>query len=89
MPIEVSKPMVEYCFSKIPCAVLVSGTLSTAHNFNFIKNRLGLDSDELETKPLEGRFASPFSYENQTRLFVPTDLPDPSDPLFAEYITTP
>ena len=46
LPIEVSKPMLEYCFKKIPCTVLVSGTMTTAHDFSFIRGRLGLDSDD-------------------------------------------
>ena len=89
MPIEVSEAMVEYCFSKIPSTILVSGTLSTAHNFNFIKHRLGLDSEELPCEPLEGSFPSPFDYETQSMLLIPSDLPDPSSPSFAELISDP
>lgn len=89
LPIVVSRPMLDFCFKKIDCCILVSGTLTTRKNFSFIKNRLGLDSDELETTPLEGRFPSPFNYERQARLFIPTDLPDPASPLFAEGIARP
>lgn len=89
MPIEVAESMIEYCFSKTNCAVLVSGTLSTADNFNFIKNRLGLDRQDLVAAPIEGRFESPFSYKEQARLLVPMDLPDPTSPTFIDLILEP
>lgn len=89
LPIEVSQPMLDYCFKKIPSTILVSGTLTTAKNFNFIKNRLGLNSDEIVPAPLEGRFASPFDYKSQARLFIPTDIPDPANPAFAEKVSEP
>lgn len=89
LPIVVAKPMLDYCFKKIECAILVSGTLTTRKNFNFIKDRLGLNSDELEVKPLEGRFPSPFNYQEQARLFIPTDIPDPTSPMFTDAIAGP
>ncbi|HPT46103.1 MAG TPA: helicase C-terminal domain-containing protein [Candidatus Rifleibacterium sp.] len=89
LPIEVAKPMLEYCFKKIPCTVLVSGTMTTAHDFSFIRGRLGLDNAELTPKPLEERFSSPFNYQVQARLFIPTDLPDPASPVFAEKVSDP
>lgn len=89
LPIEVSRAMIEYCFKKIPSTILVSGTLTTAKNFSFIKNRLGLDNEEIEPQPLEGRFPSPFDYQKQARLFIPTDIPDPASPIFAEKVSGP
>lgn len=89
LPIEVSKAMIEYCFKKIPSTILVSGTLTTAKNFSFIKNRLGLDNEEIEPQPIEGRFPSPFNYQQQARLFIPTDIPDPASPIFAEKVSGP
>ncbi len=89
LPIVVSRPMLDYCFKKIDCCILVSGTLTTRKNFNFIRDRLGLDSDDLDTRPLEGRFPSPFNYERQARLFIPTDIPDPASPMFTEAVAGP
>ncbi len=89
MPIEVAESMVEYCFSKTSSAILVSGTLSTAENFSFIKNRLGLDRKDLVAAPIEGRFTSPFCYKEQARLMVPTDIPEPNSPLFIQGLLEP
>jgi ATP-dependent DNA helicase DinG len=89
LPIVVARPMLDYCFKKIESAILVSGTLTTRKNFSFIKNRLGLNSEELEHTPEEGRFASPFNYADQARLFIPTDIPEPSSPAYAEMVAQP
>ena len=88
-PIDVSGPMKEKCFTKIPSVVLVSGTLSTGNDFSFIKSRIGLDDPEIDPPPIEGRFPSPFDYRRQTCLLVPTDLPEPSQPGFPEATVDP
>jgi ATP-dependent DNA helicase DinG len=88
-PIEVGEAMREYCFKPISSVILVSGTLSTQNHFEFIKQRLGMDSAELDPAPIEGRFSSPFDYAHQARLFIPTDLPEPSDPSFSEATCDP
>ena len=89
LPITVSQQMIDYCFSKIPCTVMLSGTMTTGGNFNFLKSRLGLTDDEISENLIEGRFQSPFDYKEQSRLFVPSDLPDPSSSLFVEQCTQP
>ena len=89
LPIIISQQMQDYCFSKIPCTVMVSGTMTTGGNFNFLKKRLGLDSTETENVLIEGSYKSPFNYQEQSRLFIPSDLPDPSSSLFIEAATRP
>ncbi|GAB4282611.1 MAG: ATP-dependent DNA helicase DinG [Candidatus Rifleibacteriota bacterium] len=89
LPIVVARPMLDFCFKPIKSAILVSGTLTTRKDFSFIKNRLGLNSDELDNKPLEGRFPSPFNYAQQARLFIPTDIPDPSSCSYTDMVARP
>jgi ATP-dependent DNA helicase DinG len=89
LPIVVARPMLDYCFKPMQSCILVSGTLTTRKNFSFIKERLGLDSEELETVPHEGRFASPFDYAEQARLLIPTDIPDPGSPSYAQLLAQP
>lgn len=89
LPIVVSRQMLDYCFKRIDSAILVSGTLTARKNFSFIKDRLGLDSEELTTRPKEGSFPSPFNYAKQARLFIPTDIPDPTSPSYAELVAKP
>ena len=89
LPIEISQQMIDYCFTKIPCTIMVSGTMTTGGNFNFLKNRLGLFHQEIADCLIEGRYKSPFDYQQQSRLFIPSDLPDPSSSLFVEQATQP
>lgn len=75
-PIDVSQPLREHLFSRLRAAVLTSATLSVAGSFEFVRDRLGLDDAE------EIQVASPFDYEEQGVLFLPGDLPEPSEPPF-------
>lgn len=66
-------------FDRTDSAVLTSATLKVASSFSYFQKALGLEDREdliLDT------FESPFDYESQARLFVPNDLPDPTDPNF-------
>jgi ATP-dependent DNA helicase DinG len=80
-PIELGPVLREALFSRIETTVLTSATLTTRNRFDFMRRRLGLDEGglaELE-HPLEISehvVASPFDFQNQSLLMVPTDLPD-------------
>ena len=54
--------------------VLTSATLSSAGNFRFIRERLGLDKSE------EMIAESIFDFENQAVLYLPPQMPDPRSP---------
>lgn len=70
-PIDVSGILDDKLFAKVDTVVLTSATLSSAGNFSFIRERLGLDSAE------ELMAESIFDYENQTCLYLPAKMPDP------------
>jgi Rad3-related DNA helicase len=54
--------------------ILTSATLRTGTDFRFIKDRLGAaDAEELAV-------GSPFDYESQVLLYLPTDIPEPNQP---------
>lgn len=52
--------------------VMTSATLSVDGDFTYVKEHAGLEN------PLTCSVGSPFDYERQARLYLPTDLPDPS-----------
>jgi len=58
---------------KIPSLIFTSATLTVSKDFGFIKNRLGLK--EAKTLLLH----SPFDFGKQAVLYIPTDLPMPTD----------
>ena len=75
-PIDVSSIMRERLFSGETAhpvtAVLASATLSVNGKFDYIARRLGIDTfDSLDV-------GTPFDYQAQSVLYIPTSLPDPS-----------
>ena len=73
-PIDVSGLLQDKLFEKVPTVILTSATLSSAGNFNFIRERLGLDSAE------EMIAESIFDFQNQAVLYLPPQMPDPRSP---------
>ena len=74
-PIEVSSLLAAALEST--AAVFVSATLTVGGSFQHFRARLGLDNaDELAV-------GSPFDYQRNARLYLPTDLPDPDQADFA------
>jgi ATP-dependent DNA helicase DinG len=76
-PIDVSGLLQDKLFEKVPTVVLTSATLSSAGNFNFIRERLGLDQAE------EMIAESIFDFANQAVLYLPPSMPDPRSPQWA------
>jgi ATP-dependent DNA helicase DinG len=77
-PVNVSNTLKSRLFGQVPAIILTSATLAANHSFSFLRSRLGLDSDEVDVDELE--VASPFDYPNRALVYLPRDLPDPSDP---------
>jgi ATP-dependent DNA helicase DinG len=77
-PIEVSGILSEKLFEKVAPVILTSATLSSAGNFNFIQERLGLCEAETLVAP------SSFDYTEQAVMYLPPHLPDPRAPQWAE-----
>ena len=76
-PIEVGQILRECLWSKTETAVLTSATLAVGGEFNYIRQRLGIDHARESVVP------SHFDYQSQVILYVPPDLPDPRTPQFA------
>lgn len=62
-------------------AVLTSATLAVNQNLNFVKTDLGIAEGSDLMLP------SPFKYEDQCVLYLPSDLPDPNSDRFTMAIT--
>ena len=60
--------------------MLTSATLSSGGSFNFVRDRLGLD-----TAKTNGMTAPPsFDYEKQAIVYLPKAMPDPRSPEFSQ-----
>jgi ATP-dependent DNA helicase DinG len=77
-PIDVSGLLEDKLFGQIETVVLTSATLSSAGNFTFIRERLGLD------KAQDLIAESTFDYRSQALLYLPAKMPDPRSPNWAE-----
>ncbi len=73
-PIDVSGLLQDKLFEKVPTVILTSATLSSAGNFRFIRERLGLDEAE------EMMAESIFDFHEQAVLYLPAKMPDPRSP---------
>jgi ATP-dependent DNA helicase DinG len=73
-PIALAGLLREALFERVHSAVLTSATLTTRDGFGFLRGRLGIDAG---VRVRESVHPSPFSFEEQTILAVPTDMLEP------------
>ena len=79
-PINVAENLKESLYPMVDYCVLTSATLTTAGDFGYVCERLGL-GEEVETL----RLPSPFDYRRRTCLYVPPgNFPTPAEPSYIE-----
>lgn len=72
-PLHVGEALDEQLFSQKHCVVLTSATMSTAGNFEYTKDSLGLRSAQ------ELLVDSPFDYRKSALIYLPSGVPAPRD----------
>jgi ATP-dependent DNA helicase DinG len=80
-PLNISERLNELLYKKVKTVIFTSATISTNGNFDYIRSRLGLPD-----RALESIYPSHFDFGRQTLLYIPRDLPIPSDPLFGPQV---
>ncbi len=80
-PLQVGPLLAKHLFSKKKSVALVSPTLTTAGDFSFIKERLGLSADESR----ELRLLPERDY-SRTLLYLPMDIAEPSQPNYQKSV---
>jgi ATP-dependent DNA helicase DinG len=73
-PVDLSDVLRDALFDRVDTAVLTSATLATRAGFGFVRQRLGLAGG---LRVREEVHESPFDYETQSMVAIPTDLPAP------------
>lgn len=81
-PIEVADILADNFFSKKASVVMTSATLTVKNSFDYLIKRLGLEDFGAVSKIID----SPFLYEKQVQLMVPTTLPNIKQVDESEYI---
>lgn len=79
-PIRVADQLREDLFVRPRAIAAVSATLSVAGSFAYVKSGLGLE----EANDLQ--LGSPFDYRRSALVYVPDDLPDPTQPGYQEIL---
>lgn len=80
-PLEIGNILSERLYARLRTAVFTSATLAVNRQFDYFLSRVGLDRvapERLEVCLLE----SPFNYDEQVFLGVPSFLPEPGHPEF-------
>lgn len=77
--LDISEALDHHLFDKFSTVILTSATLTSNKDFTFIRGRLGLHQ---ELPVIERIYDSPFNYQEQTLLAIPSDLPPPNDPKY-------
>jgi DNA polymerase-3 subunit epsilon/ATP-dependent DNA helicase DinG len=71
-PLHIGNLMEKYLWHEKASIILTSATLTTNGEFDYLRSRLNADeADELIV-------GSPFDYENSAMLYLPNDIPEPS-----------
>lgn len=70
-PIDVANLLQEKLFKEKESVVLTSATLTMKHSFSVFKERVGLSGKDV----LERKIVSPYAYQEQVQLLIPTDFP--------------
>ena len=79
-PLHVGGLVEKYLFHPKRSVILTSATLTTDNSFDFMRERLAAwDADELAV-------GSPFDFEKSTLLYLPTDIPEPSQPYYQKSV---
>ncbi|MDQ6830406.1 MAG: helicase [Gemmatimonadota bacterium] len=76
VPLDIAPILRDDLFKRVETAVVTSATLASGGDFDFLIRRLGLDQPEVE--PSTAVFPSPFDFEQQAMLAIPTDIPAPN-----------
>ncbi len=71
-PLHVGSLVNQHLLQSKEAVVLTSATLRTNNSFDYLRERLHFWEAE------EAAVGSPFDYENNTLLYIPTDIPEPN-----------
>ncbi len=82
-PFDISEDLNKSLLSKIDRMVFTSATLSVDNKFDYFLNSIGIkDKKKIDTKMI----LSPFDYEKQMSVYIPSDVPDPNDINFIDNV---
>ena len=86
-PVDLSNLLRQAVFTPFDTVIALSATLKIGPSFSYWLGRVGLQF--FSDKPVRtDTFESPFPYEKNVLLNIPTDAPAPDDELFQQFVNT-
>ncbi|MDH5546014.1 MAG: ATP-dependent DNA helicase [Gammaproteobacteria bacterium] len=79
-PLEIATPFHERMSNSRQAWIFTSATISVNDDFSYFRKRLGIKESE------NACWDSPFDYPNNSLLYLPENLPEPSHPYFGEAV---
>ncbi len=80
-PLQIDDELNENLYSNLKQLIFTSATIAVENNFDYFKKSIGLE-EETYNKII----ASPFDYDRQMKVYIPSGLPDPNDRNFLDEI---
>ena len=71
-PLNIAKKLSSVLFDNLDRLIFASATIVANGNFNYFKKSLGLDEEDC----IEAIIKSPFNYDEQMSVYIPTDIQD-------------
>lgn len=84
-PLEVAENLNKALYQRFRTLIMTSATLTVAGAFGYFHSRVGLDRVE-PSRLVELALDSPFDYQSQALVAIPTDLPEPGKPGFSDAV---
>lgn len=80
-PLKIDDELSKHLYENLKEIVFTSATIAIGDSFKYFKESIGLKEETLDKV-----IHSPFDYDHQMKVYLPKDIPDPSDRSFADGI---
>ena len=80
-PLKIDGELNENLYSNLKQLIFTSATIAVEDNFDYFKKSIGLEEETYDKI-----IASPFDYDKQMKVYIPSGLPDPNDRDFLDEI---
>lgn len=81
-PLKIDGELQKNLYLNLQQIVFTSATIAIGEDFTYFKESIGLDKNTLDKV-----IHSPFDYDRQMKVYIPNDMPNPSDRIFIDEVS--
>lgn len=81
-PLKIDNELQKNLYINLKQIIFTSATIAIGSDFSYFKESIGLEEDTLDKV-----IHSPFDYDKQMKVYIPDDIPNPSDRNFVDEIS--